>query len=143
MVNRLVALRGTGFRHVFLVNHHGGRGQFATLEALAQERSAEDFAVHAVRTYKLSDVQDESMRVGGHAGLSETTWVLAFGPELVDLSHQEDGELSVRHTGILHNRPTVEEKWNPRRASAAVAAALRESVVKNFVRLVREQAGLD
>ena len=139
--NRLTALRGTGFRHVFLVNHHGGRGQIATLEALAEECSAEGFGVHAVRTYQFSDVRHESMRVGGHAGLSETTWVLAFRPELVDLARQPDGELSVCRTGILHGQPVIEEQWNPRHASMAVAAALRASVVENFVRFAGQMAG--
>jgi creatinine amidohydrolase/Fe(II)-dependent formamide hydrolase-like protein len=140
--NRLFALRGTGFRHVFLVNHHGGRGQFAALEALAAEHSADGFAVHAVRTYQLSDLDEESLRVGGHAGLSETTWVMAFRPELVDLTQHADGELSVRHTGILHGKPTIEPQWNPRRASMAVACALRERVLESFLRFVVEEAGL-
>lgn len=52
------------------------------------------------------------------------------------------GELSVRRTGILHNRPAIEERWNPRHASMAVAAALRRSVVENLVRFAREAAGL-
>ncbi len=64
--------------------------------------------------------------------------MLAFCPELVDLSQQADGELSVRHTGILHNRPTIEEKWNPRHASMAVAAALRANVVRNLISFVRK-----
>jgi len=137
--NRLTALRGSGFRHAFLVNHHGGRGQFALLEALAQECSAEGFTVHAVRTNQFNDLREESLRVGGHAGLSETTWVMAFRPELLDLSQQADGELSVRHTGILHRTPTIEPQWNPRNASMAVACALRERVTENFVRFVRDR----
>jgi creatinine amidohydrolase/Fe(II)-dependent formamide hydrolase-like protein len=140
--NRLNALRGSGFRHAFLVNHHGGRGQFATLDALAEELSADGFHVHALRTYQFSDLKEESLRVGGHAGLSETTWVMAFRPELVDLMQQADGELSVRRTGILHGTPTIEAQWNPRHASMAVACALRERVVENFLRTVRDLAGL-
>ena len=97
--------------------------------------------MHFVGTNGLNDVRDESLRVGGHAGLGETTWLLAFRPELVDLTCQEEGELSVRRAGILHSKPTIEPEWNPRRVSLAVACALRESVVSNFVKLVRESTG--
>ena len=141
--NRLFAVRGCGFAHAFVVNHHGGKGQFATIEALAKELSDDAFHVHALTTYRYGDLNEESLRVGGHAGLSETTWLMAFRPELVDMTQQQDGELSVRHTGILHRTPTIEEKWNPRHASITVACALRHRVVDNVVRIVKEKAGLD
>jgi len=139
--NRLHALRETGFRDVFLVNHHGGEGQFDLLDAVAEDCSDDGFAVYSLRTYQFNDLDEESLRVGGHAGLAETTWVLAFRPDLVDLTRQEGGELSVRRTGILHRSPTVEAQYNPRNASAAVAAALRERVVKNFANFVTETIG--
>lgn len=141
--NRLFAVRGSGFRHAFLVNHHGGRGQFSTLDALAEELSADGFHVHALPTYQFSDLKEESLRVGGHAGLSETAWVMAFRPELVDLTQQAEGELSVRRTGILHGTPSIEPQWNPRNASLAVACALRERVIESFLSTVRKKAGLD
>jgi hypothetical protein len=46
----------------------------------------------------------------------------------------------VRHTGILHGKPTIEEQWNPRHASMALACALRERVVESFVRFARERS---
>jgi creatinine amidohydrolase len=141
--NRLTALRGSGFRHAFLVNHHGGRGQFDRLDALAEECSADGFLAHAAKTYQFNDLREESLRVGGHAGLSETTWVMAFRPELVDLGRQADGELSVAQTGILHRTPTIEAQWNPRNVPASVAQALRERVTENFIRFVKETAGLE
>ena len=30
--NRIKALEKSGIKHVFLLNHHGGRGQFATID---------------------------------------------------------------------------------------------------------------
>lgn len=140
--NRLTALRRTGFRHVFLVNHHGGEGQFDLLDEVAEDCSDDEFMVHSVRTYQFNDLDEESLRVGGHAGLAETTWVLAFRPELVDLTRQEDGELSVRRTGILHRSPTVEARYNPRNASAALAAELRRRVLQNFLDYVTKAADL-
>ncbi len=140
--NRLHALRRTGFRHVFVVNHHGGRGQFEMLDAVAADASREDFAVRAVRTYEFNDLQEESLLVGGHAGLAETTWVLAFRPELVELAKVPEGELSVRRTGILHRRPAIEARHNPRNVSADVAARLRQRVLDRFADYVRERACL-
>ncbi len=141
VTNRLHAIKDSGFPRAFIVSSHGGTGQTPVLEALARECSESGFEVHFVGTNALSDVTDESLRVGGHAGLAETTWLLAFRPELVDLTCQEEGELSVRRAGILHSKPTIEPEHNPRHVSLAVACALRESVVSNFVKLVRETAG--
>ena len=107
VASRLVALKGTGFRHVFLVNHHGGRGQHAALEHIA--------------------------------AASSDSWVLAFRPELVDPSALPDGTLSVREFGILHNTPVIPEKYNPHNCSPAIANALRENVVENFVAFVQRQ----
>jgi creatinine amidohydrolase len=140
VANRLTALRGSGFRHAFLLNHHGGSGQFDLLDQVAAEASSGSLCVHSCRTYEFKDLDDERLRVGGHAGLSETTWVLAFRPELVDLTRQPEGELSVRKTGILHGQPTIEANHNPRCASMDLACALRQRVVDNFTRFVREQA---
>ncbi|MCD6415695.1 MAG: creatininase family protein [Planctomycetes bacterium] len=140
--NRLDAIGGCGFRHAFLVNGHGGAGQMPTLEALAEECTTQQCQAHFVTTYRFNTVSHESLDVGGHAGLSETTWVMAFRPELVDLSRQPDGELSVRLAGILHDRPTIEARFNPRNAVRAIADDVRESVVSNFVEFVRSVAGL-
>ena len=58
-------------------------------------------------------------------------------------SRPAEGELSVRRTGILHGAPSIEPQWNPRNASIAVACALRERVIENFLSTVRQKAGLD
>ncbi len=139
--NRVRALQGSGFRHVFLVSHHGGTGQVPVLTELAEDLTTDECRVHFVNTGRFSQVGHESLRVGGHAGLSETTWLMAFRPELVDMSQQEDGELNVRTTGILHGSPTVEAESNPRHASLAVAQAVRDSVVAGFEAYVRQCAG--
>ncbi|MFW6189398.1 MAG: creatininase family protein [Planctomycetota bacterium] len=136
--NRLFALRDSGFQRAFLVNHHGGSGQFETLQSVAEAACTPDFAVRSVRTYELNDLE-EWIGVGGHAGLSETTWVLAFRPELVDLSRQPEGKLRVSRTGILHGEPTIEAEYNPRNASMAAAAELRQRVIENFVELVKRE----
>ncbi len=138
ITNRLNAISDCGIRHAFLMNHHGGKGQFKLIEDLASEKSNQQMRVHAIRTYQFNDLNEDEgfYGVGGHAGYSETTWLMAFRPELVDLSEQKEGELSVRQTGILHNKPQIEPKWNPRNVSQEVAEKLRQSVIENFIQYI-------
>ena len=138
ITNRLNAISDCGISHAFLMNHHGGKGQFKLIEDLASEKSNQQMRVHAIRTYQFNDLNEDEgfYGVGGHAGYSETTWLMAFRPELVDLSEQKEGELSVRQTGILHNKPQIEPKWNPRNVSQEVAEKLRQSVIENFIQYI-------
>jgi creatinine amidohydrolase/Fe(II)-dependent formamide hydrolase-like protein len=140
--NRIKALEGSGIKHVFLINHHGGKGQFNTVDQIANETTSEGMKVHGIKTYQFNDLTaDEGwFGVGGHAGYSETTWLAAFRPELIDLNEQKKGALSVRHTGILHATPEIEAKWNPHQISFEVANRLRERVVKNFIHHISETA---
>ncbi len=132
--NRVEALRGIGVKHVFLLNHHGGKGQIPAIEQLGKELSDVNMKVHGLKTYQFNDLTQEEgfYGVGGHAGYSETTWLMAFRPELLDLTRIDPGELSVRNTGILHDKPVIEEKWNPGNVSSLVANRLRLRVIANF-----------
>jgi len=142
LANRIEAIRLTGFRHAFIVNNHGGKGQREELARFAEDATTDACAVHYVSTYKFRTLDaGDLVRVGGHAGLSETMLVLAFRPDLVDLTQIPDGELSVAEMGILHNKPTIEAKYNPRNAMIAVANDVRENMVSNFTELVRETIG--
>lgn len=136
--NRLTAISGCGIKHAFLMNHHGGKGQFKLMEDLATECSNQQMSVHAIRTYQFNDLKetDGFYGVGGHAGYSETLWLMAFRPELADLTEQEEGALSVRYTGILHDKPRIEPEWNPRKVDESVARKLRQGVIENFIRYI-------
>ena len=138
--NRIKALEGSGIKHVFLINHHGGKGQFKTIEQISSDTTTEDMRVHGLRTYQFNDLtkQDGWFGVGGHAGFSETTWLAAFRPDLIDLKEQKKGRLSVRHTGILHSTPEIEAKWNPQNISYEVANLLRERVTSNLIQYISE-----
>jgi len=140
--NRVEALRGIGVKHLFLLNHHGGEGQIPAIEELGKELSDGDITVHGLKTYQFNDLtKDEGFYgVGGHAGYSETTWLMAFRPELIDLTRLGPGELSVRDMGILHSKPVIEEKWNPRHVSSQVANNLRLRVIENFSQYIESQS---
>ncbi len=90
--------------------------------------------VHGLKTYQFNNLtkEDGFIGVGGHAGYSETTWLMAFRPELIDLTRLDPGDLSVRDMGILHNEPVIEAKWNPGKVSPLVANRLRSRVISNF-----------
>ena len=110
------------------------------IEDLGEGLTDETIKVHGLKTYQFNDLtpEDGFHGVGGHAGYSETTWLLAFRPELVDLTTQKSGKLSVRLTGILHDKPVIEEEWNPRNVSIAVANKLNVRVSDNFATYIKE-----
>ena len=137
VANRVSAAKSGGFRHVFIVNSHGGHGQTRTLKAFAKKHGC-----HFTTPGDMLDTRaTDTPGVGGHAGMQETLLLMAFWPELVDLEEQEDGPLNVRKTGILHERPEVEAKWNPRNVDPQQARRIRESIVANMVTWARGIAG--
>jgi len=140
--NRLEAIRESGFRFAFLVNNHGGAGQMDTLARIAAEQDRPDRRVFSVTTYQFIHYEHELMKVGGHAGQSETLNLMAFRPELVDLTRLPEGELNVRKTGILHHQPVIEAEYNPRHVLLSVANEIRKSIVESFARFIEAQCGL-
>ncbi len=140
IMNRVNTLKKIGVKHIFLLNHHGGEGQIPTIKELGEKLSDDTTKVHGLKTYQFNNLtkEDGFFGVGGHAGYSETTWLMAYRPELIDLTKLNSGKLSVRKTGILHNKPIIEEEWNPRNVSFAVANKLRENVTANFTEYIDE-----
>ncbi len=133
---RLTAFKASGFRTAFLVNHHGGAGQNETLGEIASECSDDTFVVSVLAVPSLNAFHEEGdrflhLKVGGHAGLSETMQLMAFRPDLVDLDELPEGALSVAETGILHHEPVVPAEFNPRHATQDLADRWRKSVLEN------------
>ncbi len=140
---RLKAFKDSGFRTAFLVNHHGGAGQNDTLAKIAAECSDETFTVSALSVPAQNSFHEEGerrlhLKIGGHAGLSETMQLMAFRPDLVDLDELPEGELFVAENGILHHEPVVPAEFNPRHATQDLADRWRESTLKNAAQRVRE-----
>ena len=125
------------------MNHHGGAGQNETLIDIAEHYSDEAFTVSVFRVPGFNTFHEEGerflhLKVGGHAGLSETMQLMAFRPDLVDLNEQEEGALSVAKTGILHHLPEIPEEFNPRHATQELADKWCASVLENTAACVRE-----
>ena len=54
--------------------------------------------IEFVNSFRFCSLKNKYLKLeyGGHAGLSETNWLLAFRPDLIDLSKVPKGELNVR-----------------------------------------------
>ena len=136
--NRLEAIRQSGFKFAFLVNNHGGAGQFDLLKKIAAKWDRPAFRVFFVTPYQFMTPIHEHMKTGGHAGLSETLNLLAFRPELVDFTQLPEGELGVRRHGILHHEPRIGAEYNPRHVMLSTANEIRKMIVEGCVKFVEE-----
>lgn len=141
--NRLDAIRGCGFRHIFVINHHADPNQIGEIRGFCEKQDRPEHRVHFVYPLDFKTIRNPDLLwIGGHAGLYETMVMLAFAPQLVDLTRLPEGELSVKQTGIHHGKPMIEAKYNPRRAASAVADDLRRDVLDHLEAFVRQCAGL-
>ncbi len=145
--SRVRSLKNSGFRSVFLVNHHGGHGQKPALQAVAESFSDDACQVQAFQTVAFgassATIEAEypdslALKVGGHAGLSETHQLMAFRPDLIDLEEQPEGVLSVAETGILHGKPEIDAEFNPRNANPVYAQRWGDAVISNGIARIEE-----
>ena len=140
VANRLEAIRQSGFKFAFIVNNHGGAGQFDLLEHIATMSDCPPvFRVFFITPYQFIEPFHKHMETGGHAGLSETLNLMAFRPELVDLTQLPEGELNVRLHGILHHEPRIGAEFNPRQVMLSTANEIRKMIVEGFARFVAKQ----
>lgn len=140
--NRVETVRRCGFKAAFIVNHHGGWGQNDLLKEVAAACCTDTFLVEALATSPFSKFRHPAMTAGGHAGLQETHCLMAFCPELIDMTQQPGGELRVADAGILHDKPVIEEKFNPRHAQKAVADDYRADLLRNFEQYIKQKLKL-
>jgi len=132
-------VRNCGFKAAIILNHHGGFGQIELLAKLAAACRTDSFLVEAVSTTAFSRFRHPGLTAGGHAGLCETHWLMAFCPELIDMTQMAEGELEVSSAGILHDKPVIKAKFNPRNAQKSVADDYRKDLLSNFEQYVREK----
>ena len=144
--SRIKAMRNSDFKYVFLVNHHGGAGQFDCLKKIAKVWDKKDFRViplmipafNKFHPVKKENLEFLYLKIGGHAGLLETHQLMAFRPDLVDLDELPEGELLAVESGILHNQPRIESEFNPRHAKREFAEKWRDSVIENLSARITE-----
>lgn len=118
-----------GFKVVVIVmGHYGGEHQKAIQEVVAEFNASHDACVAwAFPDYE--PTKDAGIP-GDHAGKHETSYMLLFHPELVDLSRLPDKELTWEEDGI--GGP------DPREASSKLGLAGVNALVKNATSKILE-----
>lgn len=136
VATRLEVMRRNGFRYLFLINNHGGRGQANSLNALAREMDSPACRVCYVQVQSLP--RENDLPCGGHANLdNETAMLMAFRPDLVDLAALPEGELRVAEVGILYPEPVIPPEHNPRHTSLLGAHQRRRMLIDRLTELVQ------
>ena len=139
---RLRMARTAGFRHLFVLNHHGGAGQVETLREIARTHENDRCKIAVLHTMEHDTFTPQGeaglpLRVGGHAGLAETHQFMAFFPDAPALDRLPEGDLRAAETGILHDQPVIPARFSPRRAQAPLAAAWGAALLDNLERAIR------
>jgi len=143
ILRRLQFLKDCRFRAAFVVNHHGGENQIPLIKKTCDEFTGSGFIAEAVYSVDFCSInKDLPKYVGTHAGLWETQLVMAFRPDLVDLSKIPDGEIIVNRSGILHNKPKIEDEFDPRNANMTAANKIKKNIIKNLVAYINNKYSL-
>lgn len=124
--NTLEQLRDEGFRVVVLVMGHYGPRHVEALNEVVEEFNARqsDTVVWAFPDY--TPIKSEGFR-GDHAGQTETSYLMYFHPDLVDLSRlPKDGELDMFKDGVDGVDPRSE-------ASSEFGRQVLDALVRNAV----------
>jgi creatinine amidohydrolase/Fe(II)-dependent formamide hydrolase-like protein len=135
------SLRLHGFRDIVLLGDHGGTqtSQQAVAARLNREWSATPVRVHQIPEYYEASgagirelLRERGYRpeeAGTHAGLADTSLMLAIDPRLVRLDRLEPGTGLPRGNGV---------EGDPRRASADVGRLGVEAIVTRTVEAIRK-----
>ncbi len=134
------SLKAAGFKMICLIADHGGsaRPQAEVAQKLSREWAADGIKVINVDDYygaagdaqnKLLMAQGETLKtIGQHAGIADTSELMAIHPEGVDLARSARSAFSREQTGV---------DGDPRRASGERGRALLALKVKAAVRQIR------
>ena len=132
------SLKSAGFKTICFIGDHGGNqaAQAAVAAKLNSEWSGQGTIVLHVADYYADDAQvvylreqgETSTTIGIHAGIIDTSELLAVHPEGVDLSRLAALPLNSEATG---------HSGNPMRASASYGTALLDIRINAAVRQIR------
>jgi len=143
ITRRLDFVKSNKFKAAFVVDVHGGDPDFPEFEQkellkkACKEFNSSSFKVEFADAFRFCTIKGDHI-VGDHATLPETTFLLAFRPELIDLSKIPEGELIAREMGMVTGSAVVNSKRNPRNSSKVLADEFRENIINNFVKYIKE-----
>jgi hypothetical protein len=140
---RLEFVKNNKFKIAFVVDNHGGDPEYpeneqkTLLTKICRKYNSPGFRVEFVDGFRFFSLKEKDIRPG-HADLAESTMLLAFRPDLIDLTKIPQGKLSAKKYGIIMGKPVIPEHENPRNISKDLADRYRENIIKNFSDYVRK-----
>jgi creatinine amidohydrolase/Fe(II)-dependent formamide hydrolase-like protein len=134
------SLKQSGFRNIILLGDHGGYQQLeqAVAQQLNFEWKAANTRVYAIREYYLAATTDFASlltarglsreEIGTHAGVADTSLMLAIDPALVRPEQLRSGRKFERRDGVY---------GDPRRSTAELGRLGTELIVNRTVDAIR------
>lgn len=136
-----------GHRHMLIINRHGGN----TFKNMIRDLSIDspDFVIACSEWYTFVPKADYFEQPGDHADEVETSVMMHYHPELVDLSEAGDGASRNFTSQMLREKVAwIPRHWqqvssdtgigNPRSASAEKGVCYTVAVVERYAQLVKE-----
>lgn len=136
-----------GHRHMLIINGHGGN----TFKNMIRDLSIDypDFVIACSEWYTFVPKADYFEQPGDHADEVETSVMMHYHPELVDLSEAGDGASRNFTSQMLREKVAwIPRHWqqvssdtgigNPRSASAEKGVCYTVAVVERYAQLVKE-----
>jgi creatinine amidohydrolase len=136
------SLKAAGFKTICLIADHGGsvKPQAEVVARLAKEWAAQGVRIIDVSDYYADQAQNEFLQaqgfslaaIGQHAGISDTSELMAVHPQGVDLGRFAAAPFTLEPNGV---------SGDPLKASVERGRALLDIKVKAALRQIRAQAG--
>lgn len=136
-----------GHRHMLIINGHGGN----TFKNMIRDLSIDypDFVIACSEWYTFVPKADYFEQPGDHADEVETSVMMHYHPELVDLSEAGDGASRNFTSQMLREKVAwIPRHWqqvssdtgigNPRSASAEKGVCYTVAVVERYAQLIKE-----
>jgi len=138
-----------GFRRMILINAHGGNCFKNMIRDLAVEYP--DFIIALSDLFAILPLKDYFEEIGDHANEFETSVIMHYHPELVDLNIAGDGKekpfalqtLNEKVAWIPRNWQKISEDTgtgNPKKATAEKGKRFAQDLVEKYAKLFHELA---
>ena len=143
----VASLHAQGYRRLLIINGHGGN----TFKSMIRDLSLDypDFLIATSEWFTFVPAKEYFDEPGDHADELETSVMMHYHPELVDLNEAGDGKSKKFASQMLNEKVAwVPRHWmkvsedtgigNPKKASAEKGKRYAESVTAKYAQLFKE-----